>query len=164
MLYSLVSPSKSQFGVAVIDLAAQTLRSIDVEDPASLLDGMAWEPKTQRLIGVMPGAQTRQPPTAKLSLLSLDPATGKFDPARDLVMDEAGGPPGTVWVLDGNEGEVHSYVADAGLYFVLLSSRTPGWKPGDPVAKTVATIDWAAGALCPGRRRRLRALRVFRCK
>ena len=52
-----------------------------------------------------------------------------------------------MWILDGNEGEVHSYVADAGLYFVLLSSRTPGWKPGDPASKTVATIDWAAGAL-----------------
>ena len=134
-------------GVAVIDLATQTLKNIDIENMASLLDGMAWEPTTKRLIGVMPGPQTQHPPTAKLNLVSLDPATGKFDSTRDLVMDEAGGPPGTVWILDGNEGAVHSYISGAGLYFVLLSSRTEGWKPGDKSAKTVATIDWEAGVL-----------------
>lgn len=150
-LYSLISASKSQIALAVIDLTAQALKSIDLEDGSgrttNILDGMAWEPKTKRLVGVMPGAQTQHPPTAKLNLVSLDPATGKFDPIRDLVMDDAGGAPGTVWILDGNEGEVHSYDPDSGMYFVLLSSRTSGWQPGDPTMKTVATIDWDTGAL-----------------
>ena len=48
VLYSLVQPSKTEFGVAVIDLAAQTLKNIDIEDGSSLLDGMAWEPKSKR--------------------------------------------------------------------------------------------------------------------
>ena len=140
-------PAKNQFGVAVIDLAAQTLKTIDIEEMTSLIDGMAWEPKTKRLIGVMPGPQTQQPPTAKLSLMSLDPATGKFDPVRDLVMDAAGGAPGSVWILDGNEGEVHSFEPIGGMFYVLLSGRTPDWQPGDPTPHTVATIDWDEGVL-----------------
>jgi hypothetical protein len=94
------------------------------------------------LIGVMPGEQTQHPPTAKLNLMSLDPSSGKFDPVRDLLMDAAGGPPGTVWILDGNVGEVHSFDAATGTFYVLLSSR-----PLSSSVKTVATIDWEAGAI-----------------
>jgi hypothetical protein len=136
MLYSTVMADKTQFALAVIDLSAQTLTSVEIE-AERILDGMSWDPATKRLIGLMPGAQTKHPPSSKLSLVSLDPATGKFDPLRDLVLDAAG--PG-VWVLDGNEGQVHSYDPVSGLFYALLS--TPMIHPGDVLQHTVATIDW----------------------
>ena len=101
-LYVTVSPNKTAFALATINLATKTLVSVDIESGADQINGMSWDPDSSSLIG-MGQAQTGP------ELVSLDPATGKWT-VRPLT-NAGTGPP---WEVLGNEGDVHNYDPSTG--------------------------------------------------
>ena len=88
-LYVTVSPNKTAFALAVIDLYSKTLTSVDLEGdpPVDELNGMSWDPDSACVIGLMQNLATTGATNASASqdanghgvnLMSLDPSTAKW--------------------------------------------------------------------------------------
>ena len=83
-----VSPNKTAFALAVIDLGSKTLTSVDLEGSPAVdeLNGMSWDPDSARVIGLMQnmGAKGTSDTGARsgnghgVNLMSLDPTTAKW--------------------------------------------------------------------------------------
>jgi len=87
-LFVTVSPNKTAFALAVIDLGSKTLTSVDLEGSPAVdeLNGMSWDPDSARVIGLMQnmGAKGTSDTGARsgnghgVNLMSLDPTTAKW--------------------------------------------------------------------------------------
>jgi len=118
MLYDLVSLTKGELGIAVIDLKTMTMtKTVAEASPDDIVNGLVWDEQTGSLAGV---AQSDASGAPGLTLRRLNVATGKWSSTP--ITSKYG-------YVGGNAGTLKAFDTEKGILFVEICNP-----PTDPNA------------------------------